>query len=231
MDSRQQILDSIREALKRASHIPADPPAQELLKAIAAEPQSLDEKMLRFSQELIAVAGEYVEVATESAVAEKITELLRDASAESVAVSGGPVIQRLEALLSERSIRTVRPETLPEESRKNAVAQIPVGIVEAAFAVADSGTVAVPFTGCNTLPHFLPEIVVVLTSARTLVSDHFELFEKLSAEDRRNMMLVTGPSRTADIEKILILGAHGPRRLIVCMITDSLGQADGGLRE
>jgi L-lactate dehydrogenase complex protein LldG len=230
MDSRQQILDSIRKALEQPSHIPADPPVQELLQAIAAESQSLDEKMLRFSRELIAVAGEYVEVATESEVAEKITELLQDAAAESAAVSGGAVIQRLEAALAERGIRTIRPETLPEESRKNDVAQIPVGIVEAAFAVADSGTVAVPFGGCSTLPHFLPEIVVVLVSARSLVSDHFELFGKLSADERKNMMLVTGPSRTADIEKILILGAHGPRRLIVCMIKDGPGSTGAGLR-
>ena len=35
---------------------------------------------------------------------------------------------------------------------------------------------------------------------------------------RGEMVLVTGPSRTADIEKILILGVHGPKRLIVLLV-------------
>ena len=36
----------------------------------------------------------------------------------------------------------------------------------------------------------------------------------------RNVMLVTGPSRSADIEQTLELGAHGPRRLHIVLIDD-----------
>jgi L-lactate dehydrogenase complex protein LldG len=35
---------------------------------------------------------------------------------------------------------------------------------------------------------------------------------------RGELVLVTGPSRTADIEKILILGVHGPKRLVVLLV-------------
>jgi L-lactate dehydrogenase complex protein LldG len=40
----------------------------------------------------------------------------------------------------------------------------------------------------------------------------------------RNVMLVTGPSRSADIEQTLELGAHGPRRLHVLVIEDTGNQ-------
>ena len=42
----------------------------------------------------------------------------------------------------------------------------------------------------------------------------------------RNVMLVTGPSRSADIESVLELGAHGPRRLHVVLIDDDPDAVD-----
>jgi L-lactate dehydrogenase complex protein LldG len=41
----------------------------------------------------------------------------------------------------------------------------------------------------------------------------------------RNVMLVTGPSRSADIEQTLELGAHGPRRLHVLLVADEAPSA------
>jgi len=37
-------------------------------------------------------------------------------------------------------------------------------------------------------------------------------------DSRGEIVLITGPSRTADIEKILILGVHGPKRLVVMLV-------------
>ena len=39
-----------------------------------------------------------------------------------------------------------------------------------------------------------------------------------SEDSRGEIVLITGPSRTADIEKILILGVHGPKRLVVLLV-------------
>jgi L-lactate dehydrogenase complex protein LldG len=45
------------------------------------------------------------------------------------------------------------------------------------------------------------------------------LAPRVAEPDRRGeFVIVTGPSRTADIEKILILGVHGPKRLIVLLV-------------
>jgi L-lactate dehydrogenase complex protein LldG len=135
------------------------------------------------------------------------------------AVSGGALIDRVAHELEKRNIHVIRPEQLTADIRKTTLATVTIGIVQATYGVADSGTLAVPFVANESiLPHFLPETVIVLLAQESLVSHHFELFEKLTPEQKNNMMMITGPSRTADIEKILILGAHGPRRLIVFLI-------------
>lgn len=218
MDARQQILSSIREALKQPSHLPDEPPMNELKKAMAFGQQSLEEKIQAFKAELKVVSAECIEIASEAEIPEKIEAILKEASAKEVSVSGGAIIDRIGRGLTERGIGVVRPGTLPEESRKNAIAKIIVGVVEVPYAIADTATLVVPLTGRSTQPHYLPEIVIALVSANTLFSNHFEMFAKLPPEEKKNLLLITGPSRTADIEKILILGAHGPRRLVVCLM-------------
>jgi len=50
------------------------------------------------------------------------------------------------------------------------------------------------------------------------------LLTKLGPRDTRYLALITGPSRTADIERVLTIGVHGPGRLVVLLV-DGLGGA------
>ncbi|ABI57622.1 LutC/YkgG family protein [Alkalilimnicola ehrlichii MLHE-1] len=97
-----------------------------------------------------------------------------------------------------------------------------VGVSEAVLAVAETGTVILrsgPET--PTTLNFLPDYHVVLVDADRLVG-HFEdawvvLRERLGNDWPRVINLITGPSRTADVEQTMQLGAHGPRRLLVLL--------------
>jgi L-lactate dehydrogenase complex protein LldG len=189
-----------------------------MIKATAFGQQSPEEKIQAFKAELRLISAECFDVATEAEIPEKIEVILKEASVKEVSVSGGAIIDRIGRGLSEHGISVVRPETLPEESRTNTIAKIIVGVVEVPYAIADTATLVVPLNGRSTQPHYFPEIVIALVSAETLFSNHFEMFSRLTPEEKKNLLLVTGPSRTADIEKILILGAHGPRRLVVCLM-------------
>jgi L-lactate dehydrogenase complex protein LldG len=71
-----------------------------------------------------------------------------------------------------------------------------------------------------------PEIHIVVGYSSQLVPDLKNALKQLRTKYEDNfpsvISLVTGPSRTADIEKTLVLGAHGPKELYVFLIEDKL---------
>ena len=104
-----------------------------------------------------------------------------------------------------------------------------------AFAgVAESGTLALVSGRDNpTTLNFLPDNHVVVVKRDDIVADYEAVFVKLRAVygkggAPRTLNLITGPSRSADIEQTLLLGAHGPRRLhIVTLVGGRCIPANG----
>jgi L-lactate dehydrogenase complex protein LldG len=94
--------------------------------------------------------------------------------------------------------------------------------------IAETGTLMLP-SGPErpTTLNLLAETEIVLLRASRIVGAYEEAWDLLRAERGgdeefmpRSVMLVTGPSRSADIEQTLELGAHGPRRLHVVLVED-----------
>ena len=91
--------------------------------------------------------------------------------------------------------------------------------------IAETGTLMLP--GAPDRPvtlNLLADTEIVILRASAIVGAYEEAWDKLRAEVGnmpRNVMLITGPSRSADIEQTLELGAHGPRRLHVVLIEDA----------
>ena len=94
-------------------------------------------------------------------------------------------------------------------------------------AIAESGTLMLVSGPDNpTTLNFLPDTHMVVVDAGDVAGDYETLWRRL--RDRfgagampRTVNLVTGPSRSADIEQTLILGAHGPRRLHVMVVGEA----------
>jgi L-lactate dehydrogenase complex protein LldG len=93
-------------------------------------------------------------------------------------------------------------------------------------AVAESGTLMLTSGPDNpTTLNFLPDTHIVVVDAKDVAGDYETLWTRLRARYGAGVMprtvnLITGPSRSADIEQTLILGAHGPRRLHVVVVTE-----------
>ena len=98
-------------------------------------------------------------------------------------------------------------------------------------AVAETGTLVLPSAPERpTTINLLSDTAIVVLRASRVVGAYEEAWDLLRERQDavtggfmpRNVMLVTGPSRSADIESVLELGAHGPRRLHVVLIDDEI---------
>ena len=115
---------------------------------------------------------------------------------------------------------------LPAASDASVLAAAEAGISWAAFGVAESGSVvlATPAAG-DRLVSMLPPLHLVLLRQSDLVPDLDAAAERLRAwtagtVQQRYVSLVTGASRTSDIERVLTIGVHGPRVHHVLLVTD-----------
>ncbi|TMJ49312.1 MAG: lactate utilization protein [Alphaproteobacteria bacterium] len=94
-------------------------------------------------------------------------------------------------------------------------------------AVAESGTLMLTSGKDNpTTLNFLPDTHIVVVDADDVAGDYETLWRKLrerfgAGAMPRTVNWITGPSRSADIEQTLILGAHGPRRLHVMVVGET----------
>lgn len=96
-----------------------------------------------------------------------------------------------------------------------------IGISQVDWALADTGTLVQDATSIDKrLVSTLPEIHIALLPLNGLLPDMAALLEILSPQQMNYIAMITGPSRTADIERVLTIGVHGPKRLIIVLIDD-----------
>ena len=98
-----------------------------------------------------------------------------------------------------------------------------LGITGCFCAIAETGTlVLVSGAQTPTATFLLPETHVAIVRADQIVPAMEDAFALLRAEGAlpRGVSLVSGPSRTGDIEQTTVLGAHGPRRLHILLVGD-----------
>lgn len=109
-----------------------------------------------------------------------------------------------------------------EVSRERA-AEAHIGISQMDFALADTGTLAQDATAVDKrLVSTLPVIHIALVPTEALLPDMPAWLAKAQPQNSGYLSLITGPSRTADIERVLTIGVHGPSRLIIIFV-DQLG--------
>lgn len=102
------------------------------------------------------------------------------------------------------------------EVTRATAAESRVGVSEMEWGLADTGTIVQDATDpALRLVSTLPEVHVALLPARRILPGLADVVTKLDPARVPYISFVTGPSRTADIERVLTIGVHGPSRLVV----------------
>jgi L-lactate dehydrogenase complex protein LldG len=104
-----------------------------------------------------------------------------------------------------------------------------VSLTPCLAAVAETGTLMlVSGAATPTTLNFLPDTHVVVLYAGQVVASYEDGWDLVRAQNDwpRTINLITGPSRTGDIEQRIQLGAHGPRRLHIVLVDEAEAAAD-----
>jgi len=218
--SRDAVLASIRRGLRRGP-LPDDIAAA-LRGRLAAHPRHLipARSMLAHAEQVtLFIANVEKEFGTVTRVPDM--DAVPDAVADYLASQNLPGELVMAPHPELRSIEwSVRPLLRVREGR--ATPNDAVSLQHAFAGIAETGTLMLPSSPERpTTLNVLAETEVVLLRASRIVGAYEDAWDLLRAEIGampRNVMLVTGPSRSADIEQTLELGAHGPRRLHVVVV-------------
>ena len=98
-----------------------------------------------------------------------------------------------------------------------------IGITHMEWGIADTGTLAQDATGVEQrLASTLPWIHIMLLPTGNIVADLQSFMSKMHPSKSNYLTLITGPSKTADIERVLAIGVHGPERVVIVCV-DELG--------
>ena len=222
--SRDKILNKLRAAQQPFPDAPPRP--KQYVPVTRLEDESLGALLARFREELERLDGEVFDVENDAAARACVVDLLQGHRAESVLAWGLEHIH-VEGLATALGDANIQHRTLDiHQDQRQAIlesgAQIPVGLTGAEAAFATTGTLLVQAApGQDRIPTVLPRVHIVIIS-RDQILPRIESWVAQQRENdlslitnSTNLCFITGPSRTADIEKKLVLGMHGPERLQV----------------
>jgi L-lactate dehydrogenase complex protein LldG len=222
--AKQQILASMRRSLRRAA--PTPEVRAELEQRLAAPKANLIPQRAQIPH------GEQLDL---------MEAMLRELKASVVRLADeGEVPQAIADYLKNENLPPKLRLAPRDELRRLPWDAAPLLEVEEGIAEADDATsltgafAGIAETGTLMMAsgpeapitlNFLPENHIVVLRASQVTGTYEEAWQRLRAELGPGVMpravnMITGPSRTGDIEQTILLGAHGPRRLHVLLVDD-----------
>jgi L-lactate utilization protein LutC len=244
------VLDDVRRALGRSSTVPPVPlqpfiepslkiGAGELIARFTEEAIAVRAMVYLVSDKLQFVAGDREQSRTEridklkfvGQVGARVAEICRSVGASEVALSDSGLIaeMNLQEQLGAQGFSIFMPDAVSSDHEQIVarLANCGVGLTAADYAIAETGTIVLSSDEQNALlVSLLPPVHIALVRSSQIAASLDEVISKIGKEriDRvdasRSVTLITGPSRTSDVELVLSIGVHGPKELHVIILNE-----------
>jgi L-lactate dehydrogenase complex protein LldG len=186
MSSKESILNSIRQNNK----------VQEVaLPNIENFGITFENKIEQFSQMIQTVGGKALQCEQE-----ELNRVIESLYPEAIFISSN-VPQCSLGTIKENEVQT------PHELKN-----LDLAIVKGEFAVAENGAVWIKNSNNkHRALYFIANNIVIIVSKDDIVNNMHEAYERIEFENVGYGVFISGPSKTADIEQSLVIGAHGPK--------------------
>lgn len=230
MTSRERILAKVRAGVAAGQPVTSDATEAERRKTVAARFQQREARLVparvagKPQAELPSIMRRWLELAG--------AEMIETARADDVPAAVAQFLRQHNLPQRVRMGDDERLFLLPwarepqlEIDHGRADRDVSTGVTHALAAVAETGSLVVPSGADNPVTlSFLPENNIVVVARADIVGPLEDAIARLRARAAggaglpRTLNLISGPSRSADIGGIPVLGAHGPRRLCVIVV-------------
>lgn len=211
MSGRRDMIERVRKALGRARDAPvAQAPRvdEQVARLVAAS----DDLPALFARRAEAVGMEVVRC-DEAGLAAAVARTLGQAGARRVACS-------VEALATAVAAAGCEPVDWRGDDGADEIYEADAGLSEAAAAVAETGSIlCAAGVGEARGISLAPRLHLAIVRKRVIVADILDCVRLgWAAAPPSALAMVTGPSKTADIEGVLVRGVHGPGRVVIFMV-------------
>ncbi|HLP77085.1 MAG TPA: lactate utilization protein [Candidatus Paceibacterota bacterium] len=229
MTEREKILGRIREALTAEAPLPGHhgtgqphhahtvAPSAQAREWLPSVGETIEEQIARFAANSAELRTDFRLLSATDSLEIELAKL-RDAEGwKKIATHSGELTERALKALNLPVCRTDKGYDVQE------MESCDVGISQCDGLVAQTGSVLVTSRSCGGRAlSVLPPHHVVLARRDQIVRDlpaAFQFLKQNYADNYPSMIsFITGPSRTGDIERILVLGAHGPKKLTIFVV-------------
>ena len=210
-ESQENFLIRIRKALANRGEPIKQPHDLEIARVVGSDQNPIE----LFTNHLNESGAHVHRVADEAKMVEKIVDILTSADARSVIIPSGdlPSHEKIIERLKANGVNSLNPDD------QEAYFEAEAGITGVACAIAESGSMSVT-SGSSRRPlaSLAPPVHIGIVRAEHIIPDLLDWSVTESPNMPANEVLVSGPSKTADIEMTLVPGGHGPGTLYVIIV-------------
>jgi L-lactate dehydrogenase complex protein LldG len=126
-----------------------------------------------------------------------------------------PDAKEIASNLPEVKIATRNPDTCGSPQALNGT---DVGVIKGVFGVAENACVWIPQTMVEKAVCFISENLIILLDKKQIVNNMHEAYKRIEFNDYGYGTFISGPSKTADIAQVLVMGAQAARSATVLLI-------------